>query len=212
MAGEGFDYKNRPDYRVLEANKVLQEFNIRNLNAEMLPTLSAFGTIGYSTQSNGIGGIFRTNTNIESTATLGPDKWYNYSMFGVNLRVPIFSGFQQTNKIRQQRAELLKIQNNQQQLKSQIDLQIHQSTTSFQNAIRTLEIQKANLGLAQNVARVTKIKYEQGVGSNLEVIDAEDELRKTQVSYYDALFSAVLAKVELDKAYGKLTAPAPVQK
>jgi outer membrane protein len=78
--------------------------------------------------------------------------------------------------------------------------------------MRTLEIQKANLGLAQNVARVTKIKYEQGVGSNLEVIDAEDELRKTQVSYYDALFSAVLAKVELDKAYGKLTAPASVQK
>jgi len=58
--------------------------------------------------------------------------------------------------------------------------------------------------LADRVARITKIKYEQGVGSNLEVVDAEDALRQAQTNYYGALFDAMIAKVDLDKAYGKL--------
>jgi outer membrane protein len=58
--------------------------------------------------------------------------------------------------------------------------------------------------LAAKVARVTRIKYEQGVGSNLEVVDAENSLRQAQTNYYSALFDAMIAKVDLDKAYGKL--------
>ena len=58
--------------------------------------------------------------------------------------------------------------------------------------------------LAGNVARVTKIKYEQGVGSSLEVTDAENSLRTAQTNYYSALFDAMVAKVDLDKADGKL--------
>jgi outer membrane protein TolC len=64
--------------------------------------------------------------------------------------------------------------------------------------------QKENMDLAANVARITKIKYEQGVGSNLEVLDAENVLKQSQVNYYNALYDALIAKVNLDKAYGKL--------
>jgi outer membrane protein TolC len=60
------------------------------------------------------------------------------------------------------------------------------------------------MDLASNIARITKIKYEQGVGSNLEVVDAENSLRTSQTNYYSALFDAMIAKVDLDKAYGKL--------
>jgi outer membrane protein TolC len=58
--------------------------------------------------------------------------------------------------------------------------------------------------LAENVARVTRIKYEQGVGSNTDVIDAESSLREAQINYYSALYDALVSKVDLDKAYGKL--------
>ena len=60
------------------------------------------------------------------------------------------------------------------------------------------------MDLAENVARVTKIKYEQGVGSNLEVVDAESALKEAQVNYYNALFDASISKTDLDKAFGKL--------
>ena len=209
---EGWDYKNRSDYKLLEANKNLQQLNIRNLYAESLPSLSAFGTVGYSSQSSSIGGLFKTETNMAAAsdqvrAVFGPDKWYNYSMYGMRLNVPLFSGFQQKNKIQQQKLALLKLQNNTVQLQSSIDLEIKQASITFENAIKSLQVQKANMDLATNVARVTKIKYEQGVGSNLEVVDAESSLKETQINYYNALFDALTAKVDLDKGYGKLTPP-----
>ena len=58
--------------------------------------------------------------------------------------------------------------------------------------------------LAEKVARVTKIKYTQGVGSNIEVVDAESSLKEAQVNYYSALYDVLVAKVDMDKAFGKL--------
>jgi outer membrane protein TolC len=202
---------------LLDANKNLQRLNIRNLYAESLPSLSAFATIGYSTQSESISGLFKTNTNIAAASDTvrsmaGADKWYNYSMFGLRLNVPLFSGFQQSNKIQQQKLALLKLENNTSMLKSSIDLEIRQSSLMYENAIKSLTVQKSNLDLAANVVRVTQIKYEQGVGSNLEVVEAETSLKETQINYYNALFDALIAKVDLDKAYGKLAPPQPESK
>ncbi len=201
---EGWDYKSRPDYKVLEANQRLQQLNIKNQYAGALPTLAGFANLGYFTQSNGIGGIFTTNTNISDNGSIGPDKWYGYSLFGVSMSMNIFTGFQRQYKIQQEKLTLRKIDNGFKSLKQGIDLQTKQASTSFENAITSLTSQKENMDLASNIARITKIKYEQGVGSNLEVVDAENSLRQAQTNYYSALFDAMVAKVDLDKAYGKL--------
>jgi outer membrane protein len=201
---EGWDYKARPDYQLLEANKVLQELNIRNKRAASLPSLNAFLNYGYSTQSANIAGLFKTESDIANESGVGPDKWYNYSNYGVSLTMPIFTGLQNRNKVQQEKISLQKINNNFKLLKSSIDLEIEQSRIGYDNATRTLKAQQQNIELAGKVARVTKIKYEQGVGSNLEVVEAEDDLRQAQTNYYNALFEAMIAKVNLDKAYGKL--------
>jgi outer membrane protein len=206
---ENWDYKARADYQVLEANKRLQELNIKNYKSQSLPTLSAFANLGYSTQSSNIGGVFKTNSNAVDDGRFGPDKWYGYSMFGVSLNVPIFSGFQLRHKLQQEKLTLQKIDNGFTNLKSGIDLEIKQATLNFDNAVKSLASQKQNMELAEKVARVTKIKYEQGVGSNLEVVDAENSLRQAQTNYYNALFDSMIAKVDLDKAYGKLTVTEP---
>ncbi len=169
-----------------------------------MPSLNAFATLGYATQSPQIGGLFKTNSKIADNGSLGPDKWYDYSQIGVSLSVPIFSGFQRHHKLQQEKIALQKVDNGFKALKSGIDLEIKQSSLIFENAMATLETQRANMDLASKVARVTKIKYEQGVGSNIEVIDAENSLRQAQTNYYGAMFDAVVAKIDLDKAYGKL--------
>jgi outer membrane protein TolC len=201
---DGWDYKQRPDYKILEANQRLQQLNIKNQYAGALPTISGFANLGYFTQSNGIGGIFTTNTNVKDNGSIGPDKWYGYSLFGVTLSMNIFTGFQRQFKIQQEKLTLQKIDNGFKSLKQGIDLQTKQASISFENAITSLNSQSENMELASNIARITKIKYEQGVGSNLEVVDAENSLRQAQTNYYSALFDAMVAKVDLDKAFGKL--------
>jgi outer membrane protein TolC len=201
---ENWSYSTRPDYQLLEANKRLQELNVRNQYAQSLPSLSAFANLGYATQSSNVSGIFKTNSGAKDDGTYGPDKWYPYSLFGVSLNVPIFSGLQRNYRVQQEKLSLQKIKNNFVSLESSIDLEIKRASVTYENALRTLTAQQQNTELAGKVARVTKIKYEQGVGSNIEVIDAEDSLRQAQTNYYNALFDAMIARVDLEKAYGKL--------
>lgn len=199
-----WSYTERPDYQVLLANKKLQQLNIKNNFALGVPSLSAYANMGYSTQSPNVGGLFKTNTNIDDMGSVGPDKWYPYMSVGVSLNVPIFSGLQRSYKIQQEKLALQKIENSERQLKSNIDLQLKEAISQFTNSKETLKWQQENSDLAAKVANVTRIKYAEGVGSNFEVVDAETTLRESQVNYFNALFDALVAKVDLEKAYGKL--------
>jgi outer membrane protein TolC len=199
-----WSYTARPDYQVLLANKKLQQLNVKNNFALGIPSLSAYANMGYSTQSPNVGGLFKTNTNINDMGGVGPDKWYPYMSIGVSLNVPIFSGLQRSYKVQQEKLALQKIENSERQLKSNIDLQINEAISLFTNSKETLQWQQENSDLAAKVAEVTRIKYAEGVGSNFEVVEAETTLRESQVNYYNALFDALVAKVDLEKAYGKL--------
>jgi outer membrane protein TolC len=109
--------------------------------------------------------------------------------------------------VQQAKLNQAKLENSFTLLKSSIDMEIKQSVVNYTNAIKSLKSQEENRALSEKIARITKIKYEQGVGSNLEVIDAESSLKETQINYYSALYDALVAKVDLDKAYGKLMPP-----
>lgn len=198
-------YANRIEYSMLQTQEELQKLDIRNNRVSYLPTLSAFANLGYFTQSPDIKGIFSTTTDLPETDAIGPDKWYGYGMFGLTLSVPIFDGLQKSYKIQQSKLNLLKIENNFESLRSTIDLQVNQSQINLKNSLRTLEGQRENMELAEEVARVTKIKYTAGVGSNFEVTEAETELREAQTNYYNALYDAVIAQIDLQVALGVLT-------
>src|SRR3970282_631816 len=197
-------YKNRIEYQILDVQRKLQDLDIKNKLSASLRSLSGFVNFGYSTQSPDIGGLFTTESGVASTDMYGPDKWYNYSSFGITLDIPLFSGLQRNYRMQQARLSLLKIENSYSSLKQSIDLSIQQNTTTYKNSLETLRSQQENMELADKVARVTKIKYEQGVGSSIEVTDAESSLREAQVNYYNSLYDAILAKIDLDKAFAKI--------
>src|SRR5690349_18067104 len=105
-----WDYTKRSDYALLEANRNLQQLDVKNKFSAALPSLSAFANLGYSTQSPNIGGLFRTETRgVESTPAFGPDKWYSFSTFGLSMNIPIFSGLQRSYRLQQAKLNLLKI-------------------------------------------------------------------------------------------------------
>ena len=85
-----------------------------------------------------------------------------------------------------------------------VNLQVAQSQITLKNSIDKLTFQKENMELAQEIFRVTKIKYEEGVGSNLEVVEAETAYKEAQTNYYSALYDAMIAKIDLQKAHGTL--------
>jgi outer membrane protein TolC len=67
-----------------------------------------------------------------------------------------------------------------------------------------MESQKKNMQLAEEVYDQTKLKYEQGLGSNLEITNSQAELTAAQNNYYAALYDAIVAKIDFLRSTGKL--------
>jgi outer membrane protein TolC len=84
-------------------------------------------------------------------------------------------------------------------------LQQDQARTAIQNALASLRQQNANQDLSLEILQTTRIKYREGVGSNLEVIQAEAGYREAQAAYFNSLYEYYIAKVDYLKASGKLT-------
>ncbi|HRP43826.1 MAG TPA: TolC family protein, partial [Ginsengibacter sp.] len=81
---------------------------------------------------------------------------------------------------------------------------IRQSRLNMKTALYNMDTQKKNIELADQVYKTTKLKYEQGVGSNLEISSAQTELIMAQNNYYSSLYDAIIARIDFLKAAGKL--------
>ena len=81
--------------------------------------------------------------------------------------------------------------------------QVYNARTNYRNAQERFDNQKKSLDLAERILNTTKIKYNEGVGSSLELVQAERDLYTTQANYINALYDFVVAKTSLDQALGK---------
>jgi outer membrane protein TolC len=185
------NYESRIEYALLSTQEKLAILDIRNVRAGYLPSLSA--SVGYG-----------HNAGANTYADLFTMKWFNSSVLSLNLSIPIFDGFTKRYQVTQRKIALDKVKNGQTLLKQSIDFEASQAGINIKNAFATLETQKRNLDLAQEIVRVSKIKYKEGVGSNIEVINAESSFKEAQTNYFAALYDLLIAKVDLSKAKGEL--------
>ena len=81
---------------------------------------------------------------------------------------------------------------------------LFRSRQRLQTSLKSLQIQTANLQLAETVYQTTKTKYDQGLGSQMEIYNAQTEMKVSQNNYYGAIYDAIIAKIDFLKAIGKL--------
>ncbi len=188
-----FDYAQRIEYGQLHTTRELAQLDLKNNQVKYIPKLSAFATVGANVA-----------TNDRSEYTNFNDRWLDYGLFGVRLNIPVFDGLRKSFIVQQNRVQLAKIDNQFIQLKNSIDLEVAQARGDFASSLENLEAQQENMKLAEEVYDVTRIKYQEGVGSNLEVVDAESSFKEAQTNYFSALYDALIAKVDVEKALGIL--------
>ena len=82
--------------------------------------------------------------------------------------------------------------------------QSQQAQININNGIISMESNKKNVDLANEIARVSKIKYQEGVGSNLEVVTAESSLKEAQSNYYNSFYDLIIADIDYKVATGNL--------
>ena len=187
-----FSYNERIEYSQLQTNQTLVNLDMKNNRVQYLPSLYANFNYGYNTQTG------------QSSELFDGNRWLNFGTLGLTLSMPIFDGFLKSNRIQKNKIQLRQIEESFDMLENSIDLEVRQSKINLTTAIDNMVAQKENSELAKEIYDVAKIKYQEGVGSNLEVTNADADYKEAQTNYYDALYNALVAKVELEKAYGDL--------
>jgi outer membrane protein len=180
----------RIEYSTLQTQEKLAMLDLKRYKFSRLPTLAAFAK----------GGAIRQDIKF---LNLFQNQWYGYGMLGLSLNVPIVD-FTKHAKIQQAKYTTQKVHNSLGLLENGLKIEATSARLNYNNSIQAMQNQKRNMELAQEVVRVSKIKFQEGIGSNLEVVNAEADLQTAQINYYRALFDGMIAKINYEKATGSL--------
>jgi outer membrane protein len=188
---ETFNYSDRPEVRALENVKKLQQLDLKRNQLGYLPTVAA--QANYTV--NGMGQNFFTDKNTT---------WIRSSFIGLNINIPLFDGFQRKYKIQQSRFNVEKADNTLDYMKQVIDLEQVATKETLKNSLLNLDAQQRNMELAERVFNTTKIKFQEGVGSSFEVLQADADYQTAQANYFNSLYNAIVAKISYQRSLGKL--------
>ena len=192
LLNEGvYDYKNRVEFQYAELGKKLNEFNIKRYKLSALPTLKLNGDYTKNAQ--------RTKFDI-----FGKGDWFTTAYVGLNLNISIFDGFARKSDLEKAKLDLRRSNDQIDFLKLSIDKEVEEATNNFRNAVNTLDYQKKNIELAEKVYEQSKKKYEIGTGNTTEITNAQTDLRVAQSNYINAMYTAIIARIDYLKATGKL--------
>jgi outer membrane protein TolC len=192
MLDKQFTYTDRPDYEQLQLTKRLNEYNVRRYKLSYLPSISLTSSYYQIAQRNKFN-FFKSG-----------EDWFPSSSIGVRINVPIFDGLAKAARVKTAKLQLEQAQNNIENLELTINKEVEEARINIRSAVATMEYQKKNMELAEDVYNQTKLKYEQGLGSNLEITNSQAELTTAQNNYYAALYDAIIARVDFLRATGKL--------
>lgn len=192
LTASDYQYSDRKEYQALVLNNKLNEYNIKRYKLSRIPVLNFNANYSKQAQLSNFD-FFKKQTD-----------WYTTSFIGLGLSVPIFKGFSIKAKVNGAKLALQQSQNQLEGLKLTIDNDVITAKNNFAAAIATMDFQKQNMALAEQVYNQTKKKYEAGTGSTTEINTTEVDLKTAQTNYINALYSAIIARVDYLKAVGKL--------
>ena len=186
-----FNYKDRRDYQLNELQIKLNEYNVKRYKLSYIPVLS-------------FNASYTKNAQRSEFDFFKGGSWYTTSLIGLNLSIPIFDGFAKDANIKKAKLQVRQYQNQLDDLKITIESDIETARNNFALAVSTMDYQRKNMALAENVYDQTKKKYEAGTGNTTDINTAETDLKQAQTNYINAVYSAIVAKVDFLKATGKL--------
>jgi outer membrane protein len=193
--GDSVNVTGRTELAVLRTQESLLQFQKQATKGEYYPTLSMSGAYSYQGLSNGFP-IFKGQNNGAN--------WFDVASVGLNLRVPIFNGFATKARLKQADVSIRKLQEDISTTKLSLNLAYENARTQINNSIITLNNQKENVALAQQVYSNTQNNYNNGLATLTDLLEAENSQTEAQNNYSSALLDYRVAEIQLIKAQGTL--------
>lgn len=187
LLSQDYDVSKNIEYRIAEDQTSLAEVEVKLEKSKALPTLSAF--VNYGVQGNSSAFTF-FNDNQE---------YFDQSILGVNLSVPIFSSGMRSARTAQKKIALEQAELELEQTKNQVVLDIERARNEYIFAIENLENKEQALALAERIENKNQIKFFEGIATSFELSDAQQQLFQSQREYLEAMLDVITSKSALEK-------------
>ena len=188
----GEEGAERIELEQVSTQLTLAGLDLKNNMSQYMPKIDFIGNTRRSGAGNELDRVFNSSN------------WFGSSLVGVSMSVPIFDGFGKAARIQKNRVQINQLENQRTFLKESFKNELYVAKANLRNDLSLLEVQEANLQLATEVYQIARIKYKEGVGSNLEVVEADAALIQAEINYLGAIYDGLISKINLEKALGLL--------
>ncbi len=181
-----FNIEKNVDYKLVENLNEQRFYELKLAKSKALPTLNAF--VNYGTSAFGNNFEFFNNDQ----------DWFEFSTFGVDLTIPIFSSLGRSASTQRAKIALEKAKTQLSEAEEQIRLQWERAKSDFIFATEQYETAKENLRLAERIERKNQIKYSEGIASSFELRQAQTQLYDAQQGYLQSMVDVINRKTDLE--------------
>lgn len=187
-----FNTENHIDYQIAFNNKRAGELMVKLEKSKALPSISAF--LNYKqTADNDQFKFFRTD-----------QKWFESSLLGVSINIPVFSSLKRSVQTQQAKINLEKVNRQLEEKSEELKLTHQKAVSDYQFSIDQYNTSKENLQLAERIERKETIKFLEGISSSFDLTNAQNQLYSSQQHYLQSIFEVITTKAALETALNKL--------
>jgi outer membrane protein len=180
-------YLNMPEMILRSLGIDIRKWAVKAARSSGLPQIAAGG--GYDYISNNWGNML--------------DSRHNDWNIGVTFTMPIFDGFYTKAKVEQAKARYAQANLAKEDLVEQVAVDIRKACLDLVKAQSIIDSQKDNIAEAKEALLISEIGYDNGVGTNLDVLEAQVALSQVEKNLSEGIYDYIMAKASLDRTMGR---------
>ena len=190
-----FNVGENVDYVSLEKTREIRFMQVKLEKSAYQPTLAATINLQSNAQRNSWD-FFNTS-----------GKWYTSSVFGVSLKVPIWSSGERKSKVKQAQIAYEQIGVQQQQLKVSLNLQYQTALNEYFNAFTVYQNRDKSRKIASKIFNTTSIKFSEGMASSIDILNTQNQFLTSEKTFIESGRTLLKAGQELERLMTKSINP-----
>ncbi|APU10386.1 transporter [Cellulophaga lytica] len=178
--------ENNVDYKMALNLNEQRALELKLEKSKALPTLNAFVNFGYTAYSQEFD-FLKKETD-----------WFNSSILGFDLNIPIFSSLRRSASTHRAKIALEKAKTQKTEAEESLRLSWENAKSEYILAIEQYQTNKDNLGLAERIEKKNQVKYFEGLATSFELRQAQTQLYAVQQEYLQSMVDVINKKTALE--------------
>ena len=188
LLSETFNFSNHIDFKIAENDRESKRLLMQLERSKALPSLSAFVNYGNQAFSDSFSFFNRSQ------------QWFDSTLLGVSLKVPIFSSFSRKARTAQARIALETSDIRLEETKQRLSLMAQKAKNEYQLSVENYTTAKRNVQLSERIEKKQRIKFFEGISSSFDLLQAQNQLYTQQQNYVQSMLDVIAKKVALENA------------